>query len=67
MTEEKREAMFCISYEHDELVSMLRSIQTDLLDFYKYSFDQTFHMVGDQLKRKLFSQYCKWFNLVDTI
>lgn len=64
---EKRNSMFCISYEHAELVSMLKSVRTDLLDFYEYSFEQTFHMVGDKLKRKLFSQYCKWFKLEDTI
>ncbi|NIK67584.1 hypothetical protein [Paenibacillus sp. BK720] len=67
MSEEKRKAMFCISYKHDELISMLRSVRTDLLDFYNYSFEQTFPMVGDKLKRKLFSQYGKWFKLEDTI
>ncbi|MCK9857285.1 hypothetical protein [Paenibacillus sp. ATY16] len=64
---EKRKAMFCISYEHDELVSMLKSVRTDLLDFYEYSFEQTFHMVGEKQLLKLFSQYCKWFKLEDTI
>ncbi|WP_336786875.1 hypothetical protein [Paenibacillus sp. MMO-177] len=67
MSEEKRGAMFSISYKYDELVSMLRSVRTDLLDFYKYSFEPTFHMAGEKQLRKLFSQYCKWFKLEDTI
>ncbi|SFF01691.1 hypothetical protein SAMN05216378_4749 [Paenibacillus catalpae] len=38
-----------------------------LLDFYHFAFEQTFYMINDKLKKKLFLSYCKWFNLEENM
>ncbi|SCW83853.1 hypothetical protein SAMN04487970_10635 [Paenibacillus tianmuensis] len=63
LTEQEIQKMYYIEYDRDDLIKKLQSIETDLLDFYKHSFEKALWMVEDYHKEMLFLQYCKWFRV----
>lgn len=63
LSEQELQKMYYIEYNRDDLIKKLQSIETDLLDFYKYSLEKALWMVDDYYKEMLFLKYCKWFNL----
>ncbi|WP_205301057.1 hypothetical protein, partial [Paenibacillus aceris] len=64
LSQQELQKMYYIEYNRNDLINKLDAIETDLLEFFKYSFEKVFCKVDDDQKEMLFLKYCKWFNLV---